>query len=144
MAEYKGEVILNSNEPSGQYVPYHGEVDYSKIGTPAEKSQIASEQDTRSLADKIVSAGLKGAAFTVGAEGALAKLAPVGNALRVGGELSTYSAGQTAKTALATRLEIRKISKPTHAISQCLASVRVGREYAKLIVQGINIKASKP
>ena len=100
MAEYKGEVILNSNEPSGQYVPYHGEVDYSKIGTPAEKSQIASEQDTRSWADKIVSAGLKGAAFTAGAEGTLAKLAPVGNALRVGGELSTYSAGQTAKTAL--------------------------------------------
>ena len=102
MAEYKGEVIPQAKQPaySGEFVPYHGEIDYSKVGTPAEKSQIASEQDTRSISDKIVSAGLKGAAFTVGAEGALARLAPVGNALRVGGELSTYSAGQTAKTAL--------------------------------------------
>jgi len=92
MGEYTGEVIPHSTEPSGQAVPYHGKIDYSKVGTPAEKSEIASEQDTRSLADKIVSSGLKAGVATLGGEAIMARALPAttgfSGALRAGAQMS--------------------------------------------------------
>jgi len=67
-------------------------LDFSNVGKPAEKAQIASEQDTRSLADKIVSAGLKAGTATLGGEAAMARALPAttgfSGALRAGAQMS--------------------------------------------------------